>query len=130
MKAQEARKASCDDREAHGAIDRRSNLVVETSMQRGRCGSAIPLWHARTRMRLRPFAALLAMTISLGTMPTAGLRADDTEPYRFGPGDRLRITILDDPGISGEFTVQQSGGILLPSVGRIQVVGREFDDLQ
>ncbi len=99
-------------------------------MQRGRCGSAIPLWHARTRMRLRPFAALLAMTISLGTMPTAGLRADDTEPYRFGPGDRLRITILDDPAISGEFTVQQSGSILLPSVGRIQVVGREFDDLQ
>ena len=81
-------------------------------------------------MRGRRLGAILAMMLLLGLMPTPSTRADDTEVYRFGPGDRLRIAVLNDPDMSGEFTVQQSGGISLPSVGRIQVVGRGFDELQ
>jgi protein involved in polysaccharide export with SLBB domain/K+/H+ antiporter YhaU regulatory subunit KhtT len=71
------------------------------------------------------------MALLLGVMPASGTGADDnSDAYRFGPGDKLRLTVLNNPDLSGEFTVQQSGGISLPSVGRIQVVGRGFDELE
>src|SRR5262249_38292423 len=48
-----------------------------------------------------------------------------------GAGDKLHITVLNSPELSGEFTIQQSGNISLPSVGQIEVVGhglQEFED--
>jgi protein involved in polysaccharide export with SLBB domain len=81
---------------------------------------------------MRRFGAVLATTLFLlGSMPVPDARAEDGAAiYRFGPGDRLRITVLNDPAMSGEFTVQQSGDIAMPSVGRIRVAGREFDELE
>jgi protein involved in polysaccharide export with SLBB domain len=71
------------------------------------------------------------MTLLLGSIAAVGAYADDNSAaYSFGPGDKLRITVLNNPELSGEFTVQQSGGISLPSVGHIQVVGRGFDELE
>ena len=130
-----ARKASCDAPKAVVRcmiICHDIYLVVEISMWRGRCegGSAVFCWRAQARMRVRRLGVILAMMLLLGLMPTPSTRADDAEVYRFGPGDRLRIAVLNDPAMSGEFTVQQSGGISLPSVGRIQVVGRGLDELQ
>jgi polysaccharide export outer membrane protein len=71
------------------------------------------------------------MMFLLGSIAALGAYADDSSvAYSFGPGDKLHITVLNNPDLSGEFTVQQSGGISLPSVGRIEVVGRGFDELQ
>jgi polysaccharide export outer membrane protein len=101
-------------------------------MWRGRCegGSAVSCWRTQARLRVRRLGAILATLLLLGFVPPPSTRADEAEVYRFGPGDRLRIAVLNDPAMSGEFTVQQSGGISLPSVGRIQVVGRGLDELQ
>jgi protein involved in polysaccharide export with SLBB domain len=86
---------------------------------------------AEVSMARRSAGIVLATMLLLGSMPIPSVRADDNSgTYRFGPGDRLRITVLNYPDLSGEFTVQQPGGISLPSVGRIQVVGRGFDELE
>ena len=84
---------------------------------------------AQSRGRRLSFAP--AMMFLLGSIAALGAYADDSSvAYSFGPGDKLHITVLNNPDLSGEFTVQQSGGISLPSVGRIEVVGRGFDELQ
>ena len=98
-----------------------------------RCQGGSPVSRRRphVQLRTRRLSVVLAMTLLLGSMLVASTRADDDSViYRFGPGDRLRITVLNNPELSGEFTVQQSGGFSLPSVGRIQVVGRRFDELE
>ena len=93
--------------------------------------AALVRWHAGTQLRVRKLSILLAMTLLLGSIATLGAYADDSSAaYRFGPGDKLRITVVNNPDLSGEFTIQQSGGISLPSVGRIQVAGRGFDELE
>ena len=38
-----------------------------------------------------------------------------------GPGDKVRITVLHEPSLSGEFTVSPAGTISYPYVGRIDV---------
>jgi protein involved in polysaccharide export with SLBB domain len=46
-----------------------------------------------------------------------------SEPYRLGPGDRLRIDVLDQPALSREATVQGDGAIRLPRVGTVPLGG-------
>ncbi|PHK95474.1 exopolysaccharide biosynthesis protein [Pseudoroseomonas rhizosphaerae] len=45
-------------------------------------------------------------------------------PYKLGPGDQLRVTVFNDPRLTGEFRVTDSGTIALPLVGAIPVSGR------
>lgn len=56
--------------------------------------------------------------------PTADLRATP-EPYLLGPGDRLRITVFEEPeftvGNNGEQIVSPDGTIHLPLVGTLYV---------
>lgn len=49
--------------------------------------------------------------------------------FRFGPGDRLGITVFKHPDLNGEFTVAPDGTITFPLVGRLQVAGRSFTEL-
>jgi polysaccharide export outer membrane protein len=42
---------------------------------------------------------------------------------RLGIGDRVRINIFKEPGLSGEFTVSGNGTISMPLVGDVPVVG-------
>lgn len=50
--------------------------------------------------------------------------------FQFGAGDRLQITVFERPELSGRFTVQGSGQLSLPEVGRIQAAGRTADELE
>jgi protein involved in polysaccharide export with SLBB domain len=76
-------------------------------------------------------AIAVITALLIGAVSSHGDGANQNAPiYRFGPGDKLRITVLDHPDMSGEFTISQSGSISLPSVGRIPAAGREFDDLE
>lgn len=45
-------------------------------------------------------------------------------PYKLGPGDQLRVTVFNDPRLTGEFRITDSGTIALPLVGAIPVSGR------
>ncbi len=47
--------------------------------------------------------------------------------YTLCGGDRIRIDILDEPGISGEYSVPLGGTLSLPLVGNIDVLGATID---
>jgi len=73
------------------------------------------------------------LTATLGSLvgacaaPGAGLEPlpEATRgPYRLGPDDQVRVTVFNDPRLTGEFRVTDSGAIALPLVGAVPAAGR------
>jgi polysaccharide export outer membrane protein len=63
--------------------------------------------------------------------PGAGLPAlppPQVGPYLLGPGDDLTIRIYDQPQLSGDFMIDDSGMIDLPLIGLIQAGGASADE--
>lgn len=61
----------------------------------------------------------------------AGDRAARDVQYRLGGGDRVRVIVFNEPDLSGEFEVDNSGNVALPLIGNTQAQGltlREFED--
>lgn len=46
------------------------------------------------------------------------------------PGDVVRLKIWREPDLSGDFLVDEHGGVVVPKLGRIQVVGLSPDSLK
>ena len=47
------------------------------------------------------------------------LPADAALDYRLGSGDKLRVIVFGEPGLSGEFDVSGSGRVALPLIGQV-----------
>ncbi|MFM2042056.1 MAG: hypothetical protein RLY86_632 [Pseudomonadota bacterium] len=63
---------------------------------------------------------------TIGTFPTEPaptLTGGATEGYRVEPGNRIRITVFNEPTLSGDFTLDPAGNIALPLVGNIPTAG-------
>ena len=50
--------------------------------------------------------------------------------YRLGPEDRVRVTVFNDPRLTGEFRITDSGTIALPLVGSLQASGKSTTELE
>lgn len=48
--------------------------------------------------------------------------ADDS--YRLGAGDKLRVTVFDEPDLSGEFELDGSGTFPVPLIGAVAALGQ------
>jgi polysaccharide export outer membrane protein len=53
-----------------------------------------------------------------------------TEPYRFDSGDRLKITVFDQPSLSSTYLVDQAGYISVPLIGGVPARGKTAPDLE
>ena len=89
------------------------------------------------------FVAIAAASCS-GTAPslestTVGPTSSSVEPglspdsdqYRLGPGDKLRVIVFNENELSGEFVVDGSGAVNMPLIGAVEARGamvREFQD--
>ena len=51
------------------------------------------------------------------------------QPYRLDSGDRLRITVFDQPSLTNTYTVDQAGYIAFPLVGQVPARGRTLQQL-
>lgn len=78
------------------------------------------------------FVAILAGCVALAScashvaMVSSGDRYAVTsrlEDYRLGPGDRVRLTVYNEPTISGAFQVSAQGKLALPLIGDIDAIG-------
>ena len=45
------------------------------------------------------------------------------EDYKLGAGDKVRMTVFNEPTLSGEFSVSADGAVSLPLLGDVQAVG-------
>lgn len=67
-------------------------------------------------------AVLLAGCASYRPAPAAFHEVLD-HPYRLGAGDRVRITVFEQEGLSNTYAVDQSGYIAFPLVGAVAARG-------
>ena len=83
-----------------------------------------PIWHTR-----RAFLRSLALTAGAGALGACSTMAPATEAmiepveYRLGAGDQIRITVFNEPDLTGPFTVGAQGMIAYPLVGSIRAGG-------
>ncbi len=57
------------------------------------------------------------------------LRGSD-EPYKLGPGDRIRLKVYDDQNLTGEYEVDSTGFVSIPLVGRARASGLTTNQLE
>ena len=62
-----------------------------------------------------------------------GVSADaapsSAQDYKLGVGDRVRITVFNEPPLSGEFAVSANGTLSLPLIGDINVMDKTVPDV-
>lgn len=51
-------------------------------------------------------------------------------PYRLGPEDQVRVTVFNDPRLTGEFRISDAGGLSLPLIGTIPAAGRTTGEVE
>ncbi|KQV81992.1 polysaccharide biosynthesis/export family protein [Rhizobium sp. Root1220] len=51
------------------------------------------------------------------------------QPYALDSGDRLRITVFDQPSMTNTYTIDQAGYIAFPLVGQVPARGRTLQQL-
>lgn len=71
--------------------------------------------------------ALSACGPRVGGLTTTGPRysasSNAVDDYRLGPGDKVKVTVFNEPTLSGEFSVSSEGKLSLPLVGDIHAAG-------
>ena len=65
-----------------------------------------------------------ALVVSLSTVPAPA------QEYEVGPGDVLGVIVLNQPGLSGDFTVDPEGFMDFPFVGRLKAAGLSADEIE
>lgn len=58
------------------------------------------------------------------------LLAVASDSYQLGAGDRLKITIFDEPDLSGEFELDGAGAVALPLIGQMQALSLSPRELE
>jgi polysaccharide export outer membrane protein len=57
-----------------------------------------------------------------GSLPV-GIEAD-AQHYRLGSGDKVKVTVFNEPDLSGEFPVSDQGAVAMPLVGAVSADGK------
>lgn len=81
----------------------------------------------------RGFATPGLCVMTLMLVSWTPCQASDEGPnseYRLAPGDKLNIIVFDQPQLSGDFTVNGNGQILLPLAGGIKVDSLSLTEAQ
>jgi len=83
-----------------------------------------PIWHTRrTLLRTLAFGAGASVLGACATAPGAGDGTWTPVEYRLGPADQIRITVFNEPGLTGPFVVGAQGTIAYPLVGDVRAAG-------
>ncbi|HEX2147292.1 MAG TPA: polysaccharide biosynthesis/export family protein [Pseudorhizobium sp.] len=86
----------------------------------------------------RPSLTILALTVlacgasacSPRLPAPAAFEQAAVQPYRLDSGDRLRITVFDQTGLSNTYSVDQAGYIAFPLIGQVAARGQTLPALE
>jgi len=53
-----------------------------------------------------------------------------TQPYRLGAGDRIRVTVFEQEGLTNTYSVDQSGYVAFPLVGNVPARGKTVQEME
>lgn len=88
-------------------------------------------------MKRRPYtlAAVLLFGSGLAACASAPPPIDQSQiaplknGYPLGPGDKLRVTVFNEPSLTGEYSVTSQGTIAFPLIGSVDATGLTTDTL-
>ena len=76
------------------------------------------------RLRTRFWAGLVLFGLALvALLPAARADEGKAQEYRLGPGDGVKISVFQNPDLSLETRVSDTGAISYPLVGSVQIGG-------
>jgi protein involved in polysaccharide export with SLBB domain len=74
---------------------------------------------------------MIGLSLSSLTFAQAALGPGDTAgDYQLGVADELRITVFNEPNLSGQFVVNSNGMLSLPLIGEVRGAGVTVDQLR
>jgi polysaccharide export outer membrane protein len=76
---------------------------------------------------------LAAAPVGAAAEPTAtpATQAGDWQrDYRLGAGDKLHVTVFNEPNLTGDFSVSDAGDLSFPLLGRMPVAGLTVDQFE
>ncbi|AYD00513.1 polysaccharide biosynthesis/export family protein [Neorhizobium sp. NCHU2750] len=91
-----------------------------------------PFKKVRAQTVLAAMLAGAALLSGCATTPpaTAGFETSALQPYRLDSGDRLRVTVFEQAGLTNTYTVDQAGYIAFPLVGQVTARGQTLPALE
>lgn len=79
-------------------------------------------------LTVNPLAPTGAMSQQLAAAAPAASTA--LTGYELGPGDKLKITVYDEEGLTGEYIVSSKGTVSMPLIGEISAAGQSISDFR
>jgi len=90
----------------------------------------VPLVTGCAAERIAPLAEVAPRENALTTdAPTTDAPTSDMASYHLGSGDRLRITVYNEPALTGEYSVTPAGAVAFPLIGAIAVADRSIEQV-
>lgn len=83
------------------------------------------------RLALVPIMAATLLNACAGSRPE--LKPDvpgQIATYTLAPGDRMRISVYNEPALSGEYSVTGDGNVSYPLIGNVNVSGKSIEQTQ
>ncbi|HEV7252553.1 MAG TPA: polysaccharide biosynthesis/export family protein [Mesorhizobium sp.] len=74
--------------------------------------------------------ALMAAGCSSYRPPPQAFHKAITQPYTLGAGDRVRVTVFEQEGLTNTYSVNQAGYVAVPLVGAVPARGRTAQQLE
>jgi len=84
-------------------------------------------------MLTRRAALLIPLALAACADPTSGLPLvpDETRTgYRLGPEDQVKVTVFNDPRLTGDFRITDAGMLALPLVGSVPASGHTTTEVE
>ncbi len=79
---------------------------------------------------LRALRFLVLVLVMSGFALAPGADAAEAPAYRLGSGDKVRVTVFNEPDLSGDFEVNDQGALGLPLIGQVPVTGKTMSEVQ
>ncbi len=116
-----------------GMVGGTAFVEASSAKQVQRVGSGMkPLSKPLLSKSFLPVALLAALAVPLagcgrtvGTFPAerAPMTTESIQGYLLEPGNRVRVTVFNEPNLSGDFTLDPQGNISIPLVGNVPASG-------
>ncbi|MCD2177246.1 polysaccharide biosynthesis/export family protein [Rhizobium sp. C1] len=91
----------------------------------------MPLDLNRRKFIFTSLALAVPLAACSTTPPASGIFIQSlSAPYRLDSGDRLRITVFDQPSLTNTYNVDQSGYLAFPLIGSVMARGKTLKELE
>jgi len=79
------------------------------------------------------FALIVMMAFAGSLLPAYAQNttaAQNTAAYKLGVGDKVHVTVFNEPDLTGDFDVNDQGIVSLPLIGQVHIAGMTLSEAQ